>query len=202
MKSKKFLPLIAALALTSVGSTAYANVISFVDPAQAATVGDVVTFDIEMDFIDSTVGGSFDIFYNAGLLSYISFEFDAAFIDLIDPAFSVLPDNCFTDGAAIAGCNVGDAELNGLSFGNFDGITGTQVIGSLSFVALDEGVAEITMGTNDAPYEGFFSSVDASELIVLYGPGKAHITQIPVPAAVWLLMSGIGLLGGLSRRRI
>ena len=197
---RKILPLVAALAMISIGSTTYANVISFDDPAQAALVGDVVTFDIEMDFINSTVGGSFDVFYDSSLLSFISFEFDAAFTAIIDPAFSVLPDNCLVDGAAISGCSVGDSELNGIAFGNFDGVTGTHIIGTLSFITLDSGVAEITMATNDGPYEGFFSSVDASELVVLYGPGKIHITQVPVPAAVWLMLSGIGLLGGLSRR--
>ncbi len=191
-------PLAAALVLSATATTANANVIDFADPAISAGVGQTVTLSISMDFVQTTVGGSIDIFYDAGLLSFVSFEFDDDFLGLIDPAFSVMPDNCLSDGAAIAGCSVGDEELNGLSFGNFDGITGELTVGTLTFETLDVGIAVVTMANNDAPYEGFIG-LDASELLVLYGPGTVHI--VPVPAAIWLMLSAVGIAGAMRRRR-
>lgn len=200
MLTKKLLPLLTALALTTIVSTASANVISFGTPAQEVGVGATVTFDINMDFINSTVGGAFDVFYDANVLAYVSFEFNATFLATVaDPDFAIMPDNCFSDGSAISGCSVGDAELNGIGFGHFDGLSGQHTIGTLTFTALQIGVAAITMANNDSPWEGFFSADDATELLVLYGPAKVHV--VPVPAAVWLMISGLGLLAGVKRRR-
>ncbi len=190
-------PLAAALVLSATATVANANVIDFADPAISAGVGQTVSLDISLDFVQTTVGGSIDIFYDAGLLSFVSFEFDDGFLGLIDPAFTVMPDNCLSDGAAIAGCSVGDAELNGLSFGNFDGITGELTVGTVTFETLDVGIAVVTMANNDAPYEGFIG-LDASELLVLYGPGTVHI--VPVPAAIWLMLSAVGIAGAMRRR--
>ncbi|MEM9057994.1 MAG: hypothetical protein AAGD86_10980 [Pseudomonadota bacterium] len=198
MMKTRLRPLAAALVLSAAATTANANVIDFADSAQTAGLGATVTLDITMDFVDTTVGGSFDIVYDAGLLSFVSFEFDDAFLDLIDPAFTVLPDNCLTDGAAIAGCDVGDPELNGIAFGNFDGISGELLIGSVTFQTLDLGIAAVTMATNDAPWEGFID-LNANEMLVLYGPGTVRV--VPLPAGLWLLLSAVGLAGAVRRNR-
>lgn len=202
MPTKRLLPLAAALMGATLATSANANVIDFEDPAQTAFVGDHVSFDISIDFIQSTVGGALDVLYDSSLLSFVSWEFNDSFLaSVADPDFSVFPDNCFSDGAAIGGCSVGDAELNGIGFGSFDGIVGTHIIGTLTFEALDIGAAVLTMSTNDAPWEGFFSAVDASELVVVYGSGKVHIQAIPLPAGFWLFASALGLLAGRLRRR-
>lgn len=197
MSTTKLLPLTAALLITAIGSTAAnANVISLMPAAQSAGVGADITFEVRMDFINTTVGGAFDVFYDASILSYVSFEFAPGFAD---PDFAISPDDCFVDGAAISGCSVGDPELNGIGFGDFDGLTGSHLVGLLTFQTIDTGVAVLSMATNDEPWGGFFSAIDASELVVVYGPGKVHV--VPIPAAVWLFASGLGLLAGWSRRR-
>ncbi|NND60121.1 MAG: VPLPA-CTERM sorting domain-containing protein [Gammaproteobacteria bacterium] len=191
---------LAAVIMLAASATANANVISFADPGQQVGVGQQVSFDITMNFFESTVGGSFDVFYDASLLSFVSFEFNADFIDTAaDPDFAVAPDNCFFDGAAIAGCSVGDAELNGIGFGSIDGIVGMHTIGTVTFETLGIGVGLLSMATNDAPWEGFYSAIDAGEMTVVYGPGKVHV--VPLPAGVWLLFSALGITGLLRRRR-
>ncbi len=200
MSSRKFLPLIAALALSAIGPTAGANVISLSPLVHEVGVGQAVKFDINIDFVNTTVGGAFDLFYDPELLSFVSFEFDVEFLTTVaDPDFAVMPDNCLLDGPAISGCIVGDGELNGIGFGNFDGITGSHRIGSVIFQTLDVGVVALMMANNDSPWEGFISAADASELFVLYAPAKVHI--VPLPAGLWLLASALGLLAARSRRR-
>ena len=138
MATRKLLPLFAALVLTAYGSAAYANVVSLSPTVQVVGVGDEVSFDIDIDFINSTVGGAFDVFYNPSILEFVSFEFDATFLTSVsDPDFAIMPDNCLSGGAAISGCSAGDAELNGLGFGSFDGISGNHTVGTLTFQAID-----------------------------------------------------------------
>lgn len=188
MLKTRILPVLAALVLTAIGTTATANVISLAPAGQSATIGDTVSFDVNIDFINTTVGGAFDVFYDDSILSFSSFEFDLGFLGPVaDPAFTFLPDD------SVSGV------LNGIAFGSFDGISGQHLIGTLTFETIDAGVAVLGMDTNVAPWGGFFSADDASELVVVYGPGKVHV--VPIPAAAWLFASGLGLLAGVARRK-
>lgn len=200
MATRKLLPLFAVLALTAIGSTANANVISLSPVVQTAGIGQEVSFDINMDFINTTVGGAFDLFYDPNLLAFVSFEFDATFLTSVaDPDFAIMPDNCISDGAALGGCSAGDAELNAIGFGSFDGISGSHTIGTVTFQTLGPGVSALLMATTDSPWEGFISADDASDLFVIYSPAKLHV--VPLPAGLWLLASGLGLFAGFARRR-
>lgn len=182
-----------------VTAAAQANVISLVPVGQAAGVGQQVSFSIEMDFFQATVGGAFDLFYDAALLDFQSFDFDSHFLATqADPDLLVSPDDCLQSGSVLGGCSPGDAELNGIGFGNFDGIVGHHTIGVVTFQTLAPGIALLSMATNDTPWEGFYSADDASELSVVFGPGKLHI--VPLPAGLWLLASAFSLTAFLRRR--
>lgn len=191
--------LTAAVMLMGLSTAASANVISVSPAGQLAEIGDTVTVDLSMSFLQSTVGGSFDLTYDPTLLNLVSFDFDADFINNVaDPAFAVTPDFCFTDGAAMGGCDVGDGELNAIGFGSFDGIIGDYLIGTVTFEALASGISPLLLSTNDTPFEGFIG-LNGAELNVLYGPGKIRV--VPLPAAAWLLLGGLGALLGIGRRR-
>ncbi len=201
MFARKMIQAGAALSALAFGGAANAAIIS-IDPfAQFATEGDEISISISVAFDEATVGGAFDLFYDATRLEFVSFEFDSDFINTIaDPAFTVLPDNCFADGAAISGCNVGDGELNAIGFGNFAGIEGIHVdIATIVFVATGSGTADIGLGVNDSPFEGFFSALTGNEIDVVYNSAQVFIQAVPVPAALWMLFSALGLTGLMRR---
>ena len=199
MMTKKAAPLLAAVALWVASSGAQANVISLAPVGQSVGVGDVFSVQISMYFTEATVGGAFDLFYDPTQLSFVSFEFDETFFnDIADPAFAHVPDDCFTDGAPFGGCEIGDAELNAIGFGNFDGIVGEYLVATVFFEALAPGSSQLTMAVNDAPFEGLFSAVTGLEMEVNYNSAKVQI--VPVPAALWLFLSALGWLG-IRRQR-
>lgn len=199
MYKTKLVPFFAAIVLSSLGAAAHANVIHLSPLVQETTPGSLVVFDVHMTFLGDTVGGAFDVFYTPETLGYLGFEFNPAFLaGPADPDFAVFPDDCFFDGSAGGGCNVGDAEVNGIGFGNFDGITGEHTIGALFFVALAPGGGVLSMASNDEPWGGFFGT-NGSEMLVHYNSAKVGI--VPIPAGIWLFASGLGLFAGFARRR-
>jgi hypothetical protein len=199
MMTRKLAPLFAAATLWMASAGAHANVISLSPIGQTVGLNQMVSVDISAFFAESTVGGAFDLFYDASKLEFVSFDFDDHFYnDVSDPAFDHAPDNCYTDGSPFGGCAVGDAELNAIGFGNFDGISGDNLVATVMFRTIGTGTSALTMAVNDAPFEGFYSAVTGLPMTVYYNSAKIVVT--PVPAAAWLLASALGLLG-LGRRR-
>lgn len=201
MYKTKLMPLLTAIVLTSLGSAAHANVIHLTPLVQETASGELITFDIQMTFLGATVGGAIDVFYTPETLGFLGFEYNPDFVSVTgpaDPAFATIPDDCFFSGSALGGCGMGDAEVNGIGFGSFDGITGEHTIGTLTFLALAPGAGVLSMATNDEPWGGFFNT-NGAEMLVHYGPGKVGI--VPIPAGIWLFASGLTLFAGFARRR-
>jgi len=160
-------------------------------------VGDTVSVTVMVDASDEPIlAGGFDTFI-AGLgtvLGYTGFTFDAAFPT--DPSFTSTPTDCSVDTTAI-GC-AGADELNSLAFGNFAGIGGPFTVGVMTFDALAMGVASLTMMDNDIPSGSFFST--AGNLMTIDYVGT-EIRVVPLPAAVWLMLGGLGMLLGFGKKR-
>ena len=146
-------------------------------------VGDLVSFDVFADFSDvDTLGGGFDIFFNSAVLGYVSFEFgDSATIG-DDPAFRRAPD-------------VLDGELNGIAFGNFDGVGGVFQLGVLTFEALAVGASELSMAENEGgppDNPGGFFSIAGTPIDIDFG--GADVVVVPLPAGLLLMLSALGAL--------
>ena len=149
-------------------------------------IGDSIAVDVVLDSTDEAIlAGGFDIFV-AGLgsiVGYTGFAFDSTFLGPIaDPTFSRVPDDCSAN-MSVAGCGSA-SELNGLAFGNFSGISGVYLVGTLTFDALAGGVPQFFMVDNDVPAGGWFNT-DGLPMTVDY-------YVVPLPGAVWLMMSGLG----------
>lgn len=201
MKLNTLKGLAAVAALGLAGQSAMANVVSLTPLTQTADLDTGTKFYLELrvDFLEETVGGSFDLFYNTDLVDFVSFTYDDDFLaNVVDPAFTLTPDVCEFDGAAVGGCNVGDSEINAIGFGNFDGIIGSYIVGRFVFGTREEGLAAFTLASSDSPFGGFISAATAEAMTVVYNGATVLVT--PIPAAVWMMMSGLGVLVGFRKR--
>ena len=70
----------------------------------------------------------------------------------------------------------------------------------MTFEAIALGASAITMGTNDWPFEGCFSAVTGEEMEMRYNSAKVIVNAVPLPAAAWFLLGGLGVLFGFIRR--
>lgn len=175
-----------------------ALLVSFITASQAATIslnplsqnvalGNQVSLQLNMDFTaDPTLGGGVDIFYDSSRLSFVSFTFDPSLGD--DTGLQRQPD-------------VLTNELNGLAFGNFDGLSGPSLVGTLMFNTIGAGTALFTMADNDLPAGGFYSAVTFDPQTVTYEGASVNVTAVPLPAALWLMLSGMGLIGAMSQKK-
>lgn len=156
------------------------------------------------------LGGGLDVFYDNTLLVYNEdFAFDPSFptdVDLSRPGTNGIPDNCAVDPTA-SGCSV-PGEINGIAFGTFldEGLAGAgpTLVGTLSFTGsdlFDIGMTtSLTMADNDLP-AGPFIATDFTNLAGLVDYTGATVNAVPIPAAVWLMFGGLGMLVGVARRR-
>ena len=148
------------------------------------------------------LAGGLDLFYDESIVVYNGdFSFDAAFDT--DPDFSRTGDNCSIDITA-SGCSV-PGEINGIAFGSFDGVAadGPVLVGTMTFLGSDVfnlGPATLTMTDNDVPAGAWFATNGSGPLIVDYIGADMRLPEIPVPAAMWLMVSGIVPLLGFARK--
>ncbi len=149
---------------------------------QGVSIGNVVTIDISMDFSsDPTIGGGFDVFYDSSLLSFGSFVFDSSLGD--DPAFRSI------------GTDDGFGEIDGIGFGEFMGLSGPATIGTLTFTALDVGLAGISLAETDNGFVGgFYSATTYGSQTVTFGGATVNIEAASVPEPSTALLLGINLI--------
>lgn len=174
-----------------IGNTHAASISLEFDQTQYR-LSDSIVVDVVLDSTDEAIlAGGFDIFISGlGIVGNAGFVFNSAFLGPVaDPAFSRVPDDCSTNMSA-SGCGSAN-ELNGLGFGNFSGISGVYVVGTLTFDALAAGVFAFTMADNDVPTGGWFNT-DNLPMTVDYLGSDIVPAIIPLPGAVWLMMSGLG----------
>lgn len=183
--SKYALASILLLAATSASAASITASFS----QDAGLVGDIVTVNLHGDFSSlSTIGGGFDIFFDSSHLAFHAFGFSDAANFFDDPAFRRDPDLL-------------DGELNGIGFGNFDGLGGVFELAVVQFQVLTAGVSQITMMVNEGgppSNPGGFYDINGLEMTVDFT--GAEITTIPLPATVWLLGAATGLLLRLNTR--
>lgn len=181
----------AALGFALAASATHAASISL-DPVGNTTgvVPDLVTFNLLANF-DATIttGGAMDLSWNPAVLNLQGFQFDMGFgAPPRDTAFDVV-----------------DTQSNGLlsvGFGNFDGITlaTPTIIGRISFYLSGSPGSSSAITLNDSVKWGGFYDDMGAPISVTYTGATVGVSAVPVPAAAWLLGSGIMALFGVARR--
>ena len=182
----------AALVTVMVGICANASsTLSLLPSSQNVTQGDTFTLTLMGSFPDGILGGGVDLFFNSDLFSFDALSFDMTLGD--DPQLRRSPD-------------VLNGELNGIAFGNFDGLFGTLTVAQLSFTALAPGGGIFSLAANEGgppDQPGPFVSIGGDVIDdISFGSVQVSVQPVPLPAAMWLFGSAVSwLLLGLSRKQ-
>jgi len=182
---------IAGLSLAALSNVEAAS-ISLNPQVSTVQIGSSFAVDLVMDFSDeATLGGGVDVNYDNGFAMFDSFTYDTSFLSIIDPLMT-----CPGAGscASIDQFNT----VSNIAFGNFNGIGGIFTVGTLEFTAIAGGDIDLFLSSTLGQAGPFVSATTFSPMSVTYN--GATVSAVPLPASIWLMMSGLGLLG-LSRKK-
>lgn len=181
---------VAAVAFVLTAMTTNAGSISLI-PTSAITnvaTGDVVSFDVVMDFSDElTLGGGFDVVFDSQSVQFESFYRNP---DLGVPEFGRDPD-------------IFEGLLESWAVADPFILPAVATIGNIVFTVLPgmgQSTAIATQATNGVGGP-WISAVDFRGLVLDVNYGSATITQVPLPAAFWFLLCGVFVLLRQSCRR-
>lgn len=187
MRINKILKSYFVIVALLLSSQSHGVSISLSPIANTVDLPDQIVIDINMDFAsDPTLGGGFDVFFDPALVSFVSYVLDPTLGS--DPDFSRDPDPL-------------TGKLEGIAFGNFNGISGPSRVGTLTFDTIAAGTASFSAADTTDPLKGgeFISEETFQAQVVDYV--GADVTVVPLPAGIWLFGSGIIGLVAAARRR-
>ena len=183
----KFLKILAAVAVLGFSAgAAMANTVSLVQPNPIFTNG-AATLDLDLigTFTDAVDAGDFSISWDATVLEYTGIvvadpPWDTPFID---------------DSSAPAGLvEIIFLGTSGPAVTNFDILT-------ISFNVIGADGDSTTVDMFEGAFSTGWSAPGGIQVPVDYIDGQVTVSPVPVPAAVWLMASGLLGLVGVARRR-
>lgn len=93
----------------------------------------------------------------------------------------------------------GTGNVDGITFNSFQSRTGDLLFATLEFTAVGSGAS--ALGLSEFSGNPFSSGGSAYPNITLDQSALVTVQSVPVPAAVWLFISGLGLLVTTQRRK-
>lgn len=194
MKSfkKMYCALVTIISLTfssiSFAAVGPANQIYFApNPASFNLADGIGSLDLMMDFNDSTIGGGIDLAFS-GSISFNAFT-PSAFVTGLDSSFT--------------GSGTADADQDfEIHWGDFAGFTGSQHIGTLA-VNLDSlGTGLVALQFNSTYGDFIENGGSFGSLPVSLVNAEVNVSAVPLPSAVWFMVSGLALLFNVKRPTI
>lgn len=184
---KKLKKLMLVLAQLGVMGAAQAASVSLSPASQPVVLGNNVSFNVIVDFTGTpTLGGAFQLSYSSSILGGASFSYDSSFVSA-NSLTAYTP--TLTSGLIT---NLG---FDSASF------SGSGTLGTITFSTINTGLASVVTAADADPFYRFLNTSGSSLNGVTYGSATAEVSAVPVPAALWLMASGLSALGlGLRRR--
>lgn len=161
-----------------------ASTVSFNPSGTSVGIGQ--TFSINLvgtGFTDIVDGGGVNLFYDAAVLAVNSVTVDTTVWDFFDAPGAI--DN--TSG------NVSE-----IQFASFFGATGNFAIATIDFLAVGAGHSALTL--TESVLNPFASGGLPLNPAVTYQNASVTVSAVPLPAAFWLMLSGLGVLGGWLKK--
>ena len=173
--------LVMVVLLTVAAGSAHAATAMLTGPA-TVSLGTSFTLTLIVDLqADQSLGGGFDLTWDDGLLSFVGSTVTAPGSD---PFFTRPGDP-------------GPGLLTGLAFGSFNGYSGIVEVATPAFEVVASGLPSVAIGPNSVP-AGPLVDFSGIPLDVVYEGWQASV--IPLPAAAWLMLAGLGVLPGFRRK--
>jgi len=200
-----------ALLLAGVISQGQAGIISIEPVSQTVNLNDPVALAVRMNFNgDPTIGGGIDIWYDSTVLGFTGFAVNPAFtasLSFLGSVFAGQPDDCLLSPSEL-GCGTaaapitGYAEINGLAWTDLAGWSNNLVMGTLNFTAIGGGTTSvIPLEEFDVASSKGFQAPGSVDQIPVTNPASVTVNVVPLPPAAWLMLSAVGFLGVIGRRR-
>ena len=181
----KFLKILVAVVGFSAAS-AMANTVSLVQPNPIFTNG-AATLDLDLigTFTDAVDAGDFSISWDATVLQY-------AGIVVADPPW---------DTSFIGESQVASGLVDLVFLGNSGAALTDFPILTISFNVIGADGTSTTVDMFEGEFSTGWSAPGGIQVPVTYIDGQVTVSPVPVPAAVWLMASGLLGLVGVARRR-
>ncbi len=197
MKINKKIMLAVAVFFSFSAMSVKASSVSVVPAGQTVVnVGDTFVLDLIIDFSASpTLGGGIDINYDSTMVEFVKFEFDSDFLKLSDPLLTCPgANNCSPID------QTGKGKVENIVLGNFMGIDNKHTVGTLSYILNDYAFTSINPAVTTASGGPFVSATTNEPMSLnLYGVNlhngvisqSGGIPSVPIPATMWLFISGL-----------